>query len=129
MRTITQEEWLAEGEKLFGNDRMKWRFACPSCGHVASVKDWETAGAPEASVAFSCIGRWSNSKQTIFQKDEGKGCNYAGGGLFGLNPVSVVVGEGREPYRVFEFAPGADSTKEKDRMTEHEPLQHSSTIC
>lgn len=30
---MTQEEWLAEGKKRFGENFMCWNFRCPMCGH------------------------------------------------------------------------------------------------
>ena len=87
--TMTHEEWQAKGTALFGEDQFQWKFVCPSCGHVAAVVDWKNAGAKIESAAFSCVGRWlgADDKKTF----EGKGgpCTYAGGGLFGLNPVTV----------------------------------------
>lgn len=101
MRTATKEEYLAEGERLFGKDRMTWRFVCPSCGNIMCAKDYKEAGAPESAVAFSCVGRWlPGTTATIFEKGKGF-CNYAGGGLFGLNPVTVT--DGDKEHRVFEF--------------------------
>lgn len=94
----TDDEWQAEGVKRFGEDRMTWRFVCPSCGHVASVQDYKDAGAPSEAVAFSCVGRWLPNPSEMCVKPGP--CNYAGGGLFGLNPVEI---EGRES-RVFAFA-------------------------
>lgn len=101
MRELTLEEYMAEGERLFGPEQLDWRFVCPSCGHVASPRDWKAAGAPEGAVAFSCVGRWTCSKQELFSKDGGP-CNYTGGGLFALNPVTVRAGD--RTYNVFEFA-------------------------
>lgn len=99
---MTHEEWYAEGKRLFGEDVMQWRFVCPSCGHIASVQDWKDAGAPEGAVAFSCVGRWMGSEKEIFDKSGGP-CNYAGGGLFGLNPIKV------DDQSVFDF----DRSKEQ----------------
>lgn len=102
---MTRAEWLAEGEQLFGKDPMAWRFACPACGHVATVKDWKDAGAPEGAVAFSCVGRWlPDAREALGGKGKGP-CNYAGGGLFDLNPVRVEF-EGTV-CGVFAFAPAA----------------------
>lgn len=81
------EDWHAELVRCFGDDPMGWKFICPSCGHVASVQDWKDAGAPSNAVAFSCIGRWVESTAKIFEKPGP--CNYAGGGLFRLNPVEI----------------------------------------
>ena len=91
MVVLSEPEWNQRGEQLFGADRMTWRFVCPACRHVASVADWKAVGAPEASVAFSCVGRWlPTSREAFADKPAGPGpCNYAGGGLFRLNPVHV----------------------------------------
>ena len=100
-RSITLEQYLAEGEQKFGPDRMNWRFVCPSCGHVASAAEYKAAGAPEGAIGFSCIGRWVGAKIDAFEKGEGP-CNYAGGGLFNINPVEIT---GRsKPFFFFEFA-------------------------
>lgn len=101
MRTTTMDEWTAEGIRLFGEDQLRWRFKCPSCGHVAAAADWKAAGAPPNAVAFSCLGRWAaGTPLEAFAEGQGP-CNYAGGGLIGYNPVSI---EGRGSP-VFEFAP------------------------
>jgi len=100
----TMAEWRAEATRLFGPDLLDWRFVCPSCGHVASVRDWREAGAPVGTTAFSCVGRWlgeTDDEKTFRRK--GGPCNYAGGGLFGLNPVTVVLDDGSE-IKVFAFA-------------------------
>ena len=103
-RAVTSEQWNAEGESLFGPDRMCWRFVCPVCGHVASVSRWRDVGASEGEVAFSCTGRHvQGSKQAFEQGDNSRGCSYAGGGLIRLNPVSVTSPDGKTT-QVFEFA-------------------------
>jgi len=99
---MTYEEWQAEGTRRFGEDRSKWKFICPSCGYVASVQDWKDANASEGAVAFSCIGRFLDSDKEMGTKDGGP-CNYAGGGLFALNPIKIVQEEGES--RIFDFAP------------------------
>ncbi|MBK6616387.1 VVA0879 family protein [Ottowia sp.] len=107
-RSISHAEWLAEAERLFGPNPLKWRFVCPSCGHVASVEDWKSAGASEGEVAFSCVGRHSTEEhkaaKAVFGRQGGP-CNYAGGGLFKLNPVAVDFGDNEGPRMTFEFAP------------------------
>lgn len=99
---MTREEWEAEGARRFGTDRMNWRFVCPLCGYVASVKDWKDAGADEGEVAFSCVGRHRQGSRSAFFEG-GKGpCDYAGGGLFRLNPVHVT--DDGNVHQVFAFA-------------------------
>jgi hypothetical protein len=94
-------EWQAEARRRFGDDPMNWRFVCPSCGHVASVGDWKAVGASEGEVAFSCVGRHIASSKRMCEKPGP--CNYAGGGLIGLNPVVITTAPGKTT-RVFAFA-------------------------
>lgn len=97
---MTKAEWLARGRELFGDDMSRWRFVCPSCGHVATVRDWRHSGAGETAIAFSCVGRWLS--KCVEMGERPGPCNYAGGGLFRLNPVCIVEPDGRE-HNVFAF--------------------------
>ncbi len=107
-RTLTVEQFHLEGRQRFGDNPRKWRFVCPSCGHVASAQDWIDAGAPQGAVAFSCVGRWlGEDGENTFRKNGGP-CNYAGGGLFGLNPWTVEPPDA-PPYRVFAFAENVEA--------------------
>lgn len=92
-RTMTTDEWRAEAARRFGDDAGGWRFTCPACGHVASLRDWREAGAPDGAFAFSCIGRWKSKPRGAFERGEGP-CDYAGGGLINLSPVCVRDGDG-----------------------------------
>lgn len=103
--SITMEEWHTEGVRRFGTDEMRWRFICPSCGHVASTQDYKDSGAPQNAVAFSCVGRWLPARSAAFSNKPGP-CDYAGGGLIGLNPIRI---EGRT-RGIFAFAEDADVT-------------------
>lgn len=103
---MTRTDWIAEGERRFGPDPMRWKFACPACGHVAAVADWKAAGAPEEAVAFSCVGRYQTNPPRAAFGGKGPGpCDYAGGGLFRLNPQPVM--HGADVLHVFAFAGGA----------------------
>lgn len=104
--TMTHTEWLAEAVRRFGEDNSKWRFVCPSCGHVASVQDWKDAKAPAGAIGFSCVGRYVGAAaRAAARAFGGKGgpCNYTGGGLFAINPVLVDMGDGK-PIQAFAFA-------------------------
>lgn len=108
--TITLEEWRAKGATLFGDDPMKWKFVCPVCEHVASVQDWKDAGAPQDSAGFACVGRWAGVNEEVAKGNFGPNgivgrgpCNYAGGGLFKLNPVTVIDPDGHK-MQCFAFA-------------------------
>lgn len=99
---MTVEEWRAEGKRRFGVDEMQWRWKCPSCGHVASTQDYKDAGAASGVVGYSCIGRYLPECKEAFGGPGSGPCNYAGGGLIGINPVEVVA-DGHT-HRMFEFA-------------------------
>ena len=112
----TLAEWRAKAAELFGADFMKWKFVCPVCEHVATVQQWKDAGAPVQSAAFSCIGRWAGVNKETDKGNvgpngiQGKGpCNYAGGGLFRLNPITVVDPDGVELH-AFAFADASTRT-------------------
>lgn len=92
---FTLEQWQAEAVRRFGKDPMGWKFICPACKWIASVQDWKDAGASEGEAAISCIGR---------RKPIPTQCNYAGYGLFRLNPVNVLH-EGGNVVQAFDFAP------------------------
>lgn len=96
VKKYTQEEWKAEGVRRFGPDPKQWKFVCPVCKYVAKVEEWIEVGARDAA-AFSCVGRWrKESRDALRGGDEPGPCNYAGGGLFRLNPVTVVYPDGKE---------------------------------
>lgn len=94
----TQAEWLAEAERLFGADPMAWRFVCPVCHHTTSLQDWKDAGAPQEAWAFSCVGRWLPTARDAFEGAGAGPCNYAGGGLFRLNPAAMLFPDGSTHY-------------------------------
>ena len=99
MKTMTYDEWKAEGTRLFGDDMMKWRFRCPACGHVAAVEDFrqfKDQGAQPDKATQECIGRYlTKDKRGGWSKDHcnteiKQPCDYAGYGLIGLSPIRVV---------------------------------------
>lgn len=102
MEKMTLQEWKEEGIRRFGENTLDWKFVCPSCGYIASVRDWKETGAKEGEVAFSCIGRHLKPNTHIGTKDGGP-CNYAGGGLFRLNPQEIVEEDG-QIITLFAFA-------------------------
>jgi len=101
-QTMTEEAWQAEAARRFGPHVRDWKFVCPACGHTASLAECRAAGMPDTTWAFSCIGRWLPKCRDAFRKGDGP-CNYAGGGLFGLNPVRVLRASGKT-QDMFAFA-------------------------
>jgi hypothetical protein len=95
---VQYSAWHADGERRFGPDMLDWRFVCPNCGDVASVREFPEDSRNAAGA--ECIGRSA----------PGRGCNWAAGGLF-AGPAWVlrtVAGEVRA-IPVFRFAALASS--------------------
>lgn len=123
MKTLTRDElkeillndWLAEGEMLFGDDKKQWKWKCCNCGHVQSIADFlelKNLGIIKAEkdvgtlVYFSCIGRYDTRipKEDVGTIGDKKSpCNYTLGGLFRF-AKTYVINESGERIPVFEFA-------------------------
>ena len=109
-RSYTREEWLAEGTRRFGADPKRWRFKCPGCGNVQTMRDFEALGVDlnRQDVYFNCIGRSMPAdkvRRALGQNKRGapkQPCDYSAGGLitFGCD----VVMNGGKPHYVFPFA-------------------------
>jgi hypothetical protein len=109
IREIDHADWVAEATAKFGADPMGWTFVCPVCNHPQSTKDYKDAGAPQECVGFSCIGRWLENANKAFEEGGEGPCNYAGGGLFRLNPVRVRMPDGAV-VEAFEWATTTETT-------------------
>ena len=95
MKTYQLEEWKQEGRERFGDDHRQWQFVCPSCKTSQTIQDLIDAGVDESEVegymAFSCIGRFSESK----------GCKWTLGGLFQIHEAQVETESCMRPVFVF----------------------------
>jgi len=118
VKRISQEDWLAKGKRLFGEDPREWQVECACCGNVQTMNDFiklRELGIYEgdAQIAFSaCIGRYDTRipKDKIGRLDDeptdGKPkspCDYTCSGLIRLAKTLVIDGDGDESA-VFEFA-------------------------
>ena len=87
---LTFEQWLEEGIKRYGNNMSTWRYTCPMCKKDTVAQEWIDHNVKK-QIAISCIGRQYDQKQSAFFTKNKKptGCDYAGYGLFRMNPVNV----------------------------------------
>lgn len=108
---IKLEDWHKLATEKFGENARHWKFVCPVCHTPQTAQDFINAGVPEedakTSIAVECIGRWLREKQMAFDNRKGKikkgqPCNYAGYGLFKLNPVPVEFEDGKV-FNAFDF--------------------------
>lgn len=114
-KVFTLKEWLAEGERLFGEDKTKWKWKCSNCGHIQTIADFIELRKLKiisddldigSVVYFSCIGRFDtripiNNVGTIHDKKTP--CNYTLGGLFCF-ANTYVIDEENKKAPVFDFA-------------------------
>jgi hypothetical protein len=99
------DDWLAEGQRRFGEKQLKWRFKCPACGHVQAVEDfrpYKAHGATSETARFTCIGRYAGARRRAFGGAGEGPCDYTSGGLFDLRPITVVTKDGE--IKAFNFA-------------------------
>jgi hypothetical protein len=117
---VDHEEWIKQGVELFGLQSERWRFICPSCGHVQTLQDFLSLGMhrrqAEQIVGFSCIGSWQTMHKIqqasgypdiveFMEPDQGLGCRYHGGKTPNISPITLVIEEGRCERPTFGFAP------------------------
>lgn len=105
-------DWLEKATMLYGEKSGDWKFKCPVCETVQTARDFVNAGLSKeeasSSIAIECIGRYLPVKQKAIGEKKiikGKPCNYAGYGLFRLNPVEIEMSDGSKQY-AFAFADG-----------------------
>lgn len=111
-RPLTLEQWRAEGASRFGtDDARRWRFVCPSCGHVQTYNELKDMGVPHPDryFAFACIGLFhlnnpaaADNVVEAGRPTQGWGCAYRADG--DIAPVLLEVEPGKI-RRTFEFAP------------------------
>jgi len=101
--SMSKVAWMERGTRLFGEDKMKWRFVCPACGNIAAVEDfrkYKDNGAEPDKATCNCIGRFDGEHGHVVM-GTAKPCNYTGYGLFNLCPVMVI--DGDKEIRSFAF--------------------------
>lgn len=97
-------EWYDQAEKRYGKNASAWRFRCPVCKTPQSVNEFPVLREHTDMIAFSCVGRLLPKKRDALSKQKGRGpCNYAGGGLFRLNPIHIRFDDGTI-HTAFDFA-------------------------
>ena len=104
MKTMTREDWIAGGKKLYGDDMKRWKFRCPNCNHVQCGQDFIDLNIEnsERYVYFTCIGRFIEGNKGEIGNDIAP-CNYTNGGLFNFAKLQITDGN-KEPVFVFEFS-------------------------
>lgn len=98
-QTMSEPEWNALGEKLFGADLARWRFKCPTCGTAMSIE--KARAMPADDVARLRGGKWNIEQECVGRYLTGQGCDWCAYGLF--SGPFFVVRDGGKKTPVFGF--------------------------
>lgn len=125
MKTMTQQEFLAEAKRRFGEDPKKWKFVCPACGTIQSVQQLLDAlinvgfkkDDVHGYIGYSCIGRFTKAGDVgisakHLKRPWNKGCNWTLGGLLQIHTLEIVMEDNGNRRPCFEFADPANPTPE-----------------
>lgn len=110
-RKLTQAELVDEARARFGDDPLDWAFQCPSCGDIATGRDFSDALAERprtdrdgrATIASDllgqeCIGRTLGALAGPATRDgkgqAKRGCDWCAYGLFS-GPWEIELPDGR----------------------------------
>lgn len=93
---MTQDEFLAEAKKRFGESTRCWKFVCPMCGTVQSVQ--QLLDAVHGYIGYSCIGRFTGmGDEGIAAHNRGEpwdgGCNWTLGGFLRCHTLEVTLSD------------------------------------
>ncbi len=102
-------DWISEGKQLYGKDHLDWRFKCPMCGKVYSVRDFITAsGNVEDGLVLAsqeCIGRYKGAGSPGDGSGNPDGCNWCAYGFLGTcGKGRLLQAKDGTVFEVFHFA-------------------------
>jgi hypothetical protein len=89
---MTEAEWKALGERLFGPDIKGWRFRCPTCNNVWSYAKADTFAEEQKA---KLRANWHVEQECVGRYIDGAGCDWCAYGLFS-GPFFVVRDGGRK---------------------------------
>ena len=101
MKELTLVEWRKQGKYLYGPDVTNWKFRCPSCGNIQTIREFhDLPGAKPSDAAFTtCIGRYTglqNGKMKASIYSSTKPCLYTLHGLINLAEIAIVDEKGKK---------------------------------
>jgi len=89
------DDWMEKGRKLFGDDPLDWKFKCPACCHVQTMRQFKDAGEKPDLAYINCASRYGLGGLS--------NCNWSMGGLFKIGG-QYVIDKRFVPHLVFDFA-------------------------
>lgn len=68
LKNYQHDAWTANGVKLFGTNRLRWKFRCPSCGGVQTPAQFLLLGRSEklspVAAIISCVKSFTDKTCT-----------------------------------------------------------------
>lgn len=122
MRTITHQQFSDE-IRAQGTPMLHYAFKCPVCGTLQSATDLIKAGVGstfeevETSLAFSCVGRFTNAGPHKKDEPPGRGCDWTLGGFLHAHTLEVVTLDGKH-HAHFEVATPEEALEHQAKNTE-----------
>lgn len=125
---MTQPQWQALGERLFGHAGRDWKYACPRCGGIQSAAEFFARGLSKEEALHSAATQCLKRKAAVvrgnreLRADE---CDWVSWGLFQgpwfvvTDPSKIVNGEVSREFVVGVF-PFAGVTDEDVKMVKEE---------
>ena len=104
-KVMEYHEWLNEGKNRFGEDFLDWKFQCPMCGHISSIREFKEAGADNLVCAYQeCIGRYMGKGSP--KEGDSSGCNWTAYGSFEITNGKgiIVIGKDGLGIKIYDFA-------------------------
>ena len=92
---LTLAEWEDEGRRLYGNDKLDWKFRCPACGHIQTPREFKAAGHSPHAAYVDCASRFGIGGRST--------CKWTIGGLLKVGG-RYVIDDSYTPRLIFEFA-------------------------
>lgn len=101
VRILPWGEWMDEGVRRFGPNKLDWVFRCPACGRKQSARDFVKLGVDPTGVVFKvCIGRYKPPSSDPWVQP----CRCTLDALVRFPRVVVLYQDSEMP--VFEYADG-----------------------
>lgn len=92
---FTINDWKFIGHVKYGDDLLDWKFKCPACGNVQTMRQFKEAGVDPNLAYLNCA-----SRHNLGGKKE---CKWTIGGLLKVGGI-YVIDEDFVPKLIFDFA-------------------------
>jgi hypothetical protein len=94
---ITRGDLMVEATARFGGDYLDIAFVCPSCGDVATLREWQALSGDTKDAGTQCVGRTPAYARIAAGMPATRGCGTVAYGLI-CGPWEVLLEDGRSMW-------------------------------